>query len=126
MYPRGISAFVRTLALVGAFPTRRTPVEKLSSLVRQLHPLRGGHGYRRLGGDGDGGYVVLGNRVLSLLSALLYARLSGRHLLVDWRDGMYAEEGVNAFSHLFQSRWATPVRSSPVTDSVTPSMWRGR
>ena len=58
MYPRGISAFVRALALVGAFPTRRTPRESLVSLIRSLHPLESGHDLLRLGGTGDGGYLV--------------------------------------------------------------------
>lgn len=72
------------------------------------------------------GHEGMGNRILSLLGASLYARLAGRELLVDWRDGVYAEEGVNAFSNLFRSRFATSLSSSPVTESVTPWMWRGR
>lgn len=80
----------------------------------------------------DGGVILvkghegMGNRILSLLGASLYARLSGRELLVDWRDGVYADEGVNAFANLFKSRFATSLPSSPVTESVTPWMWRGR
>lgn len=58
MYPLGISTFVRGLALAGAFPTRRTPREKLAALMRRLHPLHCGRGLVRLGGDGDGGYLV--------------------------------------------------------------------
>lgn len=81
---------------------------------------------------GEGGIVLvkgihgMGNRILALLGASLYARLTGRHLLVDWRDGMYAGEGVNAFAELFHSRSAIAVTSSPATDSVAPWMWRGR
>lgn len=72
------------------------------------------------------GIAGMGNRILALLGASLYARLTGRRLLVDWRDGMYAGAGVNAFAELFCSRSADAVTSSPVTDSVAPWMWRGR
>lgn len=58
MYPQAIGTFVRTLGLVGAFPTRLTEKEQLSRLIRRLHPVASGCGYVRLGGDGDGGYLV--------------------------------------------------------------------
>jgi hypothetical protein len=75
-------------------------------------------------GSGGGG---LGDRLRSVLVALLYCRLSGRHLYVDWRDGVYAPLGQNSFSELFQ------VESVPVVDqlpagvtTVAPEAWRGR
>ena len=58
MYPPANAAFVHTLALVGAFPTRATPREKIAALVRSLHPVECGHRFLRLGGEGDGGYLV--------------------------------------------------------------------
>jgi hypothetical protein len=58
MYPPSIAAVVHALGLIGAFPTRRTAPEQLASLMRRLHPLACGHSFLRLGGDGDGGYLV--------------------------------------------------------------------
>lgn len=58
MYPAAITAFVRTLAVVGAFPTRATPRENIEAIVRKLHPLDCGRRFLRLGGAGDGGYLV--------------------------------------------------------------------
>lgn len=58
MYPPAISALVRALGLIGAFPTRCTAPEKIASLMQQLHPVASGHGLLRVGGDGDGGYLV--------------------------------------------------------------------
>lgn len=68
----------------------------------------------------------LGNRVLSLLSAILYARLAGRGVVADWRDGTYADAGVDAFPLLFDSdsvaSWDGPLSSA----SVAPWMWEDR
>ena len=43
------------------------------------------------------GNAGLGNRLSSVLSGALYARLSGRRLLVDWTDWMYSNDGSNVF-----------------------------
>jgi hypothetical protein len=72
----------------------------------------------------------LGNRILSLLSALLLARLTGRRLVVDWRDPFYASGGRDAFAELLVLRRASS-RSGSLpeevleTDSVRPAVWRG-
>jgi hypothetical protein len=72
------------------------------------------------------GAAGLGNRVLCFLSAVLYARASGRKLLVDWSDPMLSEAGENAFPELFEC----PVVHAPPADlaqrSVAPAVWRGR
>ena len=47
------------------------------------------------------GTAGLGNRLLFLLSALLYARLTERLLVVDWCDQTYSDDGTNAFPLLF-------------------------
>lgn len=65
----------------------------------------------------------LGNRILSLLSAILYARLAGRCVWVDWRDGIYADRGINAFSSLFQSSIAIALECEPPGRSVHPWLW---
>jgi hypothetical protein len=72
------------------------------------------------------GHAGLGNRLVCLLSALLYARLADRQLLIDWRDGMYADWGVNAFPELFRCRSALTELGFSVDESVSPWMWRGQ
>jgi len=80
-------------------------------------------GDRYLVVKGDQG---LGNRILSLLSALLLARLTGRRLVVDWRDPFYSAAGRDAFAELFALRTQTlPPDRLPDTDSVRPAVWRG-
>jgi len=48
---------------------------------------------------GTGG---LGNRLRTLASAIQYAKTSDRAIYVDWRDGVYAKEGENAFDRYFE------------------------
>lgn len=47
------------------------------------------------------GCAGLGNRLITLLKAILYAKRSGRTLYVDWSDGMFADSGINAFYRYF-------------------------
>ena len=82
-----------------------------------------GAGKRFLLVKGRGG---LGNRVLALLSGILYARLSGRTLVVDWSDPVYSDDGTNVFHGLFLCRSCDPAEEVPETVSVTPVIWRGR
>jgi len=67
----------------------------------------------------------LGNRMLSAVTGLIYADLAGRRPVVDWRDGIYAETGVNAYPLLFD----TPLTQGPEdvgnAASVTPDAWIG-
>jgi hypothetical protein len=68
----------------------------------------------------------LGNRILSAVTGLVYADLTGRTPVIDWRDGTYGGVGENAYSMLFQS----PLPNLCVEDyegstSVTPEIWRG-
>ena len=48
---------------------------------------------------GEGG---LGNRILSLLSGIEYARLSGRIPVVEWCNAEYSADGGNAFFEIFK------------------------
>jgi hypothetical protein len=68
----------------------------------------------------------LGNRILALLSAILYARLAGRTVVVDWRDGFYADPGTNAFPLLFRSDVAVALKDETPSGSVAPWMWERR
>jgi hypothetical protein len=68
----------------------------------------------------------LGNRILSLLSAILLARITERQLVVDWRDPFYSDGQRNAFRDLFVlDAPSLEPPSLPDTDSVRPSVWRG-
>jgi hypothetical protein len=68
------------------------------------------------------GSAGLGNRVLSLLSAILYAKLSGRRVAVDWSDSLYARNSENSFPLLFSKPVSAPMDPQPV--SVAPPRWR--
>jgi hypothetical protein len=70
------------------------------------------------------GSAGLGNRILSLLSAILYARLCGRQLAVDWSDSLYGRHGENSFPLLFSRPVAASMDSRSV--SVAPPLWRNR
>lgn len=72
------------------------------------------------------GVEGLGNRMLAALTGILYARLTGRRLLVDWGDFFYSSDGSNAFPRFFQCSSCTLADEIPQTDSVRPSVWRGR
>lgn len=68
----------------------------------------------------------LGNRMLSAVTGLIYADLAGRTPVIDWRDGIYAQPGTNAYPLLFKSPLSTdPARFDSVTE-VTPAVWAGR
>ena len=66
-----------------------------------------------------------GNRMLSAVTGLIVADLTGRHPVIDWRDGVYAPFGQNAYPQLFD----TPLTSAPqdheAATSVDPEIWRG-
>jgi hypothetical protein len=72
------------------------------------------------------GTAGLGNRVFSLLTAILYARLTRRRLLVDWSDTTYSSDGSNVVHQFFTSSHFSPYDEIPATDSVRPAIWRGR
>lgn len=48
------------------------------------------------------GCAGLGNRFITLMKAIQYARLSSRKIYVDWADGMFAEVGTNVFYKYFE------------------------
>lgn len=72
---------------------------------------------------GKGG---LGNRMLSAVTGLVFADLTGRMPVIDWRDGSYAPIGENAYPILFD----TPItRLAEEFDSwagpASPTVWMG-
>jgi hypothetical protein len=72
------------------------------------------------------GVSGMGNRILGVLTGIIYTRLTGRRLVVDWRDDVYSGGGVNVFPRYFQCAEAGSTDEIPDTDSVTPAIWRGR
>ena len=63
--------------------------------------------------------------MLCALTGILYARLAGRRVCVDWRDFSYSSDGLNAFPRFFEYASYTPTDEIPATDSVSPTVWRG-
>ena len=72
------------------------------------------------------GVTGLGDRMLCVLGGILYARLSGRTLVIDWCDPFYSSDGSNVFHRFFESAFCSPTVNIPLTDSVYPRVWRGR
>ncbi|TAN99353.1 MAG: xyloglucan fucosyltransferase/Nodulation protein Z (NodZ) [Phormidium sp. SL48-SHIP] len=66
----------------------------------------------------------IGNRVFAVATGILYAQLSGRQLVVDWRDGSYSNTGENLFFRYFDCPIAKSVDVLPVTDSIYPAVWQ--
>ena len=71
------------------------------------------------------GRAGLGDRIQCLLTGILYARLTGRRLLVDWSDSSYSNDKSNAFHRYFQCSLCSPADEIPSTVSVSPSIWLG-
>lgn len=66
----------------------------------------------------------LGNRMLSAVTGLIYADLTGRVPIVDWRDGVYAPMGVNAYPLLFDTPLTGDPAAHEAASSVVPAIWR--
>ncbi|MDT9176899.1 MAG: nodulation protein NodZ [Limnospira sp. PMC 1291.21] len=68
----------------------------------------------------------IGNRVFAVATGILYAQLSGRQLVVDWRDGSYSNSGTNLFFRYFDCPVAQSVEVLPATDSIYPTHWQNK
>src|SRR5208283_6151044 len=64
--------------------------------------------------------------ILCVVGGILYAQLSGRTLVVDWRDPFFSSKGDNVFHRFFESAFCSPTDDIPTTDSVYPRIWHGR
>ena len=71
------------------------------------------------------GIAGLGNRLNCTATAILYARLTGRTLVVYWTDPYYSADGSNAFDRYFRCTGSSTADHVPATDSINPSVWRG-
>lgn len=68
----------------------------------------------------------LGNRLQCVATALVYARLTSRRMIIDWRDPMYSGDGGNAFGRYFASPGAGCLADLKTASlSVTPRLWSG-
>ena len=76
-------------------------------------------------------YLVLkgkygfGNRLQALCQALVYCQLTGRQIVVDWRDARYSDSGSNIFPLLFESLGRDTSFLDRVGNSVFPTIWKG-
>ncbi|MBD3296635.1 MAG: hypothetical protein GF392_04645 [Candidatus Omnitrophica bacterium] len=90
-------------------------------------------GMRRRWMMGEGKYLVvkgtsgLGNRLLSLTSGILYARITGRDLVVDWGGGRYPGDPDSCFYCLFECPDALTLGGGSLDPdmSVAPAAWKG-
>ena len=73
-------------------------------------------------GSGSAG---LGDKLRALISAIVYARLTGRILYVDWNDSAYGDGVNNYFSDLFTLTGVRTTSTRPQSDSVRPAAWQG-
>jgi hypothetical protein len=72
---------------------------------------------------GKGG---LGNRILSAVCGLVFADLTGRRAIIDWRDGSYAPIGTNAYPLLFDTPLKQPCEAFDAVEApVSPALWAG-
>lgn len=69
------------------------------------------------------GAAGLGNRILCALTGILYAQLTGRQVIIDWRDPVYSDNEVDVFPLLFHSSHCMSVSQIPDTRSVYPTSW---
>lgn len=68
----------------------------------------------------------LGNRILSAVSGLVFADLTGRSPLIDWRDGSYAPLGENAYPLLFDTPMTGRAEDFDAAPGpVSPPVWAG-
>jgi hypothetical protein len=72
------------------------------------------------------GAAGLGNRMLAVLTAMLYADITGRRLVVDWSDDAYSDDGTNAFPVYFDCPWVSGIDALPAGGSVEPPLWKNR
>lgn len=69
------------------------------------------------------GQAGLGNRILCLLTCILYAKLSNRTLFVDWRDEAYSDNKLNIFPHLFVNESTLTTSEYEGSNSIKPKIW---
>ncbi len=65
-----------------------------------------------------------GNRISLVIKAMLYAEITDRRVVIDWRDGMYADKGINSFFLAFDVEGVTPFEEDGnYGKDVFPRIW---
>ena len=72
------------------------------------------------------GVAGFGNRLSAFLEAIIYAKITGRKLIIDWTDGVYAPKGVNPFFEFFECSEVSKDDVLPNTNDVFPQPWVGK
>lgn len=84
-------------------------------------PVAGDQRYLVVKGSGAAG---LGDKVRAVISAVLYAQLSGRRLYVDWNDTAYGDGRANYFDALFRMEGVETEEKRPLHGTVRPAAWQ--
>ena len=74
-------------------------------------------------GSGGGG---LGDRIRSVLAAIVYAKLTNRIIYIDWSDGKLIPQRRNVFYEMFQLKNIDYVSNCPLSEDVFPPVWRDK
>lgn len=67
----------------------------------------------------------MGNRMMSVMGALVYSRISGRTLSVDWSDRAYSNDRSNVFPRLFSAPQVIDPADLYSMVDVCPRVWKG-
>lgn len=66
----------------------------------------------------------IGNRIFAIATAILYAQLTQRQLVVDWTDSSYGgSENFNSFSYFFDCTINQELTILPPTKDIFPEFW---
>jgi hypothetical protein len=79
--------------------------------------------YMVIKGSGEAG---IGDKLRAIISALVYAQLSGRTLYVDWNDPAYSDGAHNYFSDLFRLEGVETTNERPLCGTVRPAAWQDK
>jgi hypothetical protein len=73
----------------------------------------------------DKGIAGLGNRLRCVAATIEYAKKTDRQVYIDWSDGMFATEGINAFNKYFKIVNYPHIKDSTCLDCKTfyPSVY---
>ncbi len=65
----------------------------------------------------------LGNRILSSLTGILYAKITNRKYYIDWSDSAYSQNNINVFHSFFDCPYFSQNEKLPETKSIFPHVW---
>lgn len=77
------------------------------------------------------GCAGLGNRLITVCAAVVYAKKTGRTLFVDWSDGQFGEKDQNVFYQFFDLSGVKHISSLEQISGINkqtiyPHIWEGR